>query len=305
MKSKQPTAKKSSTVPKSSIRQHDIKKRHLKSYWPYIPISLVIGLGLFIGNQNPTTKNGVLAYATEMNISTLLSSTNQQRVDHRQPELTLNDSLTRAAQAKANDMATRNYWSHSTPEGDEPWTFVSDAGYEYSKAGENLAYGFNSSQETVSGWMSSPSHKKNLLDASYIDVGFGFANAKDFSGSGPETVVVALYGQPASSTVTGATTSYVNGAATTLATGSIDETPALGIARIQTLTKGQLPWITLAVGTIAGIIAAVTVLRHGLAFKRLVAEGESFVIHHPWADIALVAIVMTGYVLTQTSGVIR
>lgn len=298
-KLKQPSARK-------IIRHHTVSKKHLSSYWPYIPITLIIGIGLFLGNHDPATKNGVLAYATEVNINTLLMSTNQERSSNGLPELSLNKQLTSAAQAKANDMAARDYWSHTTPEGSEPWEFIQDTGYSYQKAGENLAYGFNSSEDTISGWMNSATHRANLLDSTYEEVGFGFANAKNFNKSGPETIVVAMYGSPSgaptgvpigsSANETGIVNSY---------TPLTEEPATFGIARIQTLTKGQLPWATFAVGIIAGIIAAVTILRHGIAFKKLVAEGESFVIHHPWADVALVAIVMTGYVLTQTAGAIR
>lgn len=141
-------------------------------------------------------RRGVLAYATSMSNSELLSATNSQRGQNGSGTLTINQQLTSAAQAKANDMIARNYWSHNTPDGQEPWVFMNNAGYAYQKAGENLAYGFTTSDDTVTGWMNSPSHRSNLLDGEFSEVGFGFANGSNFNNGGPETVVVAMYGKP-------------------------------------------------------------------------------------------------------------
>jgi hypothetical protein len=131
-----------------------------------------------------------------MSIGNLLSATNAQRQQNGVANLKLNDKLTSAAQAKANDMIARNYWSHNTPDGQEPWVFFTNAGYNYQKAGENLAYGFATSGDTVTGWMNSPPHRENLLDSTFTEVGFGFANGNNFNSSGQETVVVAEYGEP-------------------------------------------------------------------------------------------------------------
>ena len=102
---------------KRTGQHHSRSRRYMKTYWPYLPIALIIGLGLFIGNYNPQIKNGVLAYATRMNITGLLNSTNEERVAKDKKALRLNSQLRAAAQAKANDMAARDYWSHTTPYG--------------------------------------------------------------------------------------------------------------------------------------------------------------------------------------------
>ncbi len=183
------------------------KKRHgkhqnptkdfLKVYWPYMPLLLIVSLGLVIGLfSRPLAQRGVLAYATSLSRSGLLDATNQQRAANSVGNLSLNSSLNQAAQAKADDMVTRDYWSHNTPEGNPPWVFIDSTGYDYKKAGENLAYGFLTSADTVTGWMNSPSHRENMLLGDYTDVGFGYANSSDYQGTGPETVVVAMYGQP-------------------------------------------------------------------------------------------------------------
>ena len=62
-------------------------------------------------------------------------------------------------------------------------------------AGENLAYGFDTSLGVVNGWMASPTHRDNVLLPDYEEVGFGIANGEDYQGT-ENTVVVAMYGDP-------------------------------------------------------------------------------------------------------------
>jgi hypothetical protein len=181
-------------------KQHP--KHFLKVYWPYIPILAMVVFGMFFGRVAPQQRNhpATLAYATEMSISGLLQYTNSQRASNGLGPLTLNSKLNTSAQAKANNMVSRDYWAHNTPDGDEPWVFIDASGYQYQKAGENLAYGFSNSEATVIGWMNSPTHRANILDQTYSEVGFGFVNAENFVTTGQETVVVAHYGEPMKAT---------------------------------------------------------------------------------------------------------
>lgn len=148
-----------------------------------------------IYNLQTTGQFKVLGYATNVNISALLSSTNNERAGSGLSGLSLNSKLNQAAQSKANHMIANNYWSHYAPDGTSPWYFIESAGYSYERAGENLAYGFSSSGGVVQGWMDSPTHRANILDSGFSEVGFGIANGENFQGS-ENTVVVAMYGQP-------------------------------------------------------------------------------------------------------------
>jgi Cysteine-rich secretory protein family len=318
---------------------HKHTKDYVKTYWPYLPLLLVVFVGLFFGGNPTATRQGVLAYATEMSSGGLLSSTNAQRSAAGAASLSINSQLTSAAQSKANDMIARNYWSHNTPDGKEPWVFFQNAGYQYSKAGENLAYGFLTSSETVTGWMNSPSHKANMLDTAFTEVGFGIANGENFNASGASTVVVAMYGKPqvlASTTPTPAPT-------TKKAKTSITPTPAatptpapaaapapapapepeekiqlnipnslatgltvnsVAISRAQLITKGAVPWITFALGLVSGLAVVVLLTRHGLALRHMLRDSERFVAHHPLLDGLVVGIIVLSIILIQTKGVI-
>ena len=143
----------------------------------------------------------VLGYATNVSTGGLLAETNAQRAANGYSAYASSVKLNQAAQAKANHMIANDYWSHYAPDGTTPWFFIDQAGYSYSRAGENLAYGFATSSGVVTGWMNSPSHKANILDSGFTQVGFGIANGSNFQG-GENTVVVAMYGEPIVATPT-------------------------------------------------------------------------------------------------------
>jgi uncharacterized protein YkwD len=178
--------------------------RAIAKFLPAIILFTIAGSLYGGGNHGTSTATAqlpaqaVLSYATSMSVSDLLAQTNTQRSGNNVASLSLNGQLNNAAQAKANDMVTRNYWSHNTPDGQEPWVFIAQAGYQYKTAGENLAYGFDTAAYTVTGWMNSPPHRQNLLNSAFQDVGFGFANSANYVNDGPQTVVVAMYGAPLS-----------------------------------------------------------------------------------------------------------
>jgi hypothetical protein len=196
---------------KTTKNSHHTKPKRLdkrafeRVYWPYIPlvlaISLLLGLGSSSGSLQAYVRHPggrVLAYATSMSIGGLLSDTNSSRAANGVASLSLNNQLNAAAQASADDMAARNYWSHNTPEGSPPWIWVANQGYSYQKLGQNLATGFADEQSTTDGWMNSPPHRENLLDPTFTQVGFGFANNPNYTaaGGGPMTIIVAFYGAP-------------------------------------------------------------------------------------------------------------
>jgi uncharacterized protein YkwD len=188
--------RKTTTHEKKRHGQHHKQSKHYaNTYWPYLPMLVVAVAGLLL-NATWNVGNNVLGYATSMSASALLQETNSQRSGSGKASLSLNSKLSQAAQAKANDMVQRDYWAHVSPDGKQPWTFISGVGYAYTAAGENLAYGFDTSAAAVSGWMNSPSHKANLLNGMFKEVGFGIANGADYQGNGEQTVVVALYATP-------------------------------------------------------------------------------------------------------------
>lgn len=322
-------------------KHHKKKGGYIKVYAPYLPLIISIILSLLISFWQPHTTN-TLAYATNMNTAGLLSSTNAQRTNHGRAALKLNTQLANAAQAKANHMIAHNYWSHVTPDGQEPWVFIQNAGYAYNKAGENLAYGFATSADTIIGWMNSPTHKANMLDSTFTEVGFGFANGSNFNGDGQQTVVVAMYGQPQAlaaaapasppATPKPAPAPVTSAPAATQPTETAaekqpaeepvkqaapvtTERPVVAaapvsqnIARAQTLTNGHAPWTLGAAILITGLATIVLLMRHSLKVRHLIKDAihdtEKFVLHHPFLDSLLLGLIILGAALSRTSGTI-
>ncbi len=129
----------------------------------------------------------VLGVSSDVTIQQLLDETNKKRQENGAGALIINEKLDLAAEAKANNVFTENYWAHNSPSGKTPWFFIKNSGYPYIYAGENLARGFNNSQEVVNAWMNSPSHRENMLSQRYTDVGFAIKKGKL---NGEETVLI-------------------------------------------------------------------------------------------------------------------
>ncbi|HYF13190.1 MAG TPA: CAP domain-containing protein, partial [Candidatus Paceibacterota bacterium] len=124
----------------------------------------------------------------------VIALTNSEREGNGLQSVRENPTLAAAAQAKAQDMAVKGYFSHVGPDGKEPWTWMREAGYNFQYAGENLAVRFNDSSEVVKAWMESPSHRANIVKAVYTDIGIGVAQGT-FQGHSA-TFVVQYFGTP-------------------------------------------------------------------------------------------------------------
>jgi hypothetical protein len=284
-------------------KHHAHDKNYHNTYWPYLPLAIIVGLGFLANSLWPTFQSAVLGYATNTSVNGLLLETNKERQSHGLGQLALNSQLSKAAEAKAQDMASRNYWSHVTPDGNQPWAFIKEAGYSYSSAGENLAYGFEGSDSTITGWMGSTPHRINMLNSGYKDVGFGMANVEDYQGTGPQTIVVAMYGAPFSDghTAAAATSdSAVAGQSTTHAS-SPTQAPQQ-ISRIELFTSPSAGWVILTVVIIAAFAAAIFLFRHSLFWHRALVKGERFIIRHPILDVTVVGVATIAVVLTRTAG---
>ncbi|MCX6720229.1 MAG: CAP domain-containing protein [Candidatus Staskawiczbacteria bacterium] len=123
--------------------------------------------------------------------SALENFLNQTRQSSGLQPLIENVKLNQAAQLKAENMVQEQYFSHNSPSGVTPWFWFLKAGYSYHYAGENLAVGFFDSEEVFDAWLNSPSHKANILNPNYTDV--GTAIVKGF-GQNNSVVVVQEFG---------------------------------------------------------------------------------------------------------------
>jgi uncharacterized protein YkwD len=132
--------------------------------------------------------------------STLVSLTNTDRGQNSLDTLTVNPLLVQAAQAKADDMASKDYFAHTSPEGLTSWYWFDQVGYKYTYAGENLAVDYGDSGDVERAWLNSPTHRANIMDSHYTQIGIATA-VGTFQGH-QATFVVEMFGAPARHTLT-------------------------------------------------------------------------------------------------------
>ena len=160
---------------------------------------LVMSLLIFITFLG-TNLQSLLWTSSKWMVSTVLPGvivelTNDERADNNLPALKRNSVLDEAAKMKAQDMAKNEYFAHYSPTGVSPWHWFAEANYNFIHAGENLAIHFTDSSDVVDAWMESPTHRANIVNANYKEIGVGTAEG---TYQGFKTVyVVQLFGAPA------------------------------------------------------------------------------------------------------------
>ncbi len=150
----------------------------------------------------------ILGFATDINVTELFNNTNKARIKNGLSPLTYSPILAKAAEKKAKDMFEDNYWAHIAPDGTTPWDFIKGEGYTYTYAGENLAKDFDKSSSVVKAWLNSPTHRENLLNPNYTEIGFAVVNG--ILDGEETTLVVQMFGKPVGAKVISKKTSNVN-----------------------------------------------------------------------------------------------
>lgn len=113
-----------------------------------------------------TADTGLSSYAKEV-----LRLVNIEREKAGLTPYTTTSSLTAAANKRAQE--TKQSFSHTRPNGTGFQTALDEFGVGYRAAGENIAYGQRTPQEVVTGWMNSPGHRANILNANFHKIGIG------------------------------------------------------------------------------------------------------------------------------------
>ena len=94
------------------------------------------------------------------------------------PSLNTSRELDEAATGHARDMARKRYFDHRGSDGSQPKERVLDAGYQPRLTGENIAFGPESAEEVVAGWLASPGHCANIMDGRFEHIGVGLATGR-------------------------------------------------------------------------------------------------------------------------------
>ncbi|WP_443112439.1 SafA/ExsA family spore coat assembly protein [Dehalobacter sp. DCM] len=158
------------------------------SMWK-IAVKYQVGLSEII-NANPQVENPRLIYPNQkLNIpgvgqdiraaeKEVIRLCNIERQKNGLKPLVENWELSRVARIKSQDMAQKNYFSHTSPTYGSPFTMLTNFGITYRSAGENIAKGQRSAQEVVKSWMASAGHRQNILNPNFTEIGVGLEQAE-------------------------------------------------------------------------------------------------------------------------------
>jgi uncharacterized protein YkwD len=105
----------------------------------------------------------------------LFAAHNNQRAAAGLAGFAIDATLTQVARERAQDMASKGYFSHTSPTGDTAFTIIGRLGYSYTTAGENIARNNYADSQSVSvamnGFMNSAGHRQNILDGRFKSIG--------------------------------------------------------------------------------------------------------------------------------------
>ena len=133
------------------------------------------------------------ANLAEINSQTIVNLTNEERQKAGAKPLIINQSLNEAAYQKGRAIFTYQLFQHNFS--DRKFSsWIKDAGYNYNYVGENLAIDFATNEGIVTAWLKSPSHRKNLLNENFSDIGVAVLEGS-FRGQNT-TLVVQIFGSP-------------------------------------------------------------------------------------------------------------
>ncbi|NMB48236.1 hypothetical protein GYA13_02195 [Candidatus Kuenenbacteria bacterium] len=151
--------------------------------------------GLILFGKILTTVLLFITFPSQAEFSTvtanrLIELTNKERAAAGLPVFMHNTALDNSASLKAKDMLANDYFAHDSPAGITPWEWFKQTGYNYTYAGENLAMNFSEAEEAMTAWMNSPTHKANIMNSNYAEIGIAVAVGKI---NGRETTIVVQH----------------------------------------------------------------------------------------------------------------
>lgn len=273
---------------------HKPKALHLSSFVSYILLAIALQLVFQIVI---VTRPQVLGLATDITASQVLTLVNQDRLQNGLSPVKPDPLLDRAAELKAEDMFAKNYWSHVSPQGATPWDFINKTGYRYLYAGENLARDFATSDQVVKAWMNSPSHRANILNPKYQDMGLAVVNGN--MGGEETTLVVEMFGTKQTNTpvVSSASTAQPEAETTSLSDNRVItnpvRTPVKPALNVLSLSKDVSYLIALFLLMMLGVDAYLVRKK-----KIIRASGNNF------AHMALLLFMLLAIFITQSGAIL-
>lgn len=283
-RAKKPQATRAQKMPIQSKVRHHAKKvlvphkenqfrPHLIRAHGIIAV-LIVALIAQVSYSFVSTGNiNVLGRVSNIQTTELLIDTNNQREAEGLTSLEIDEQLSQAAFLKAQNMFSEQYWAHVSPSGVQPWKWFADVGYNYSYAGENLAKNYPTATATVEAWMNSETHRENILNKEYTDVGFAVVDGELYGQN--TTLVVALYGAP----VTVAAVASASSGQTGFSAPAVAVGPQAPLVYFGSALEALSP-VTIAILGLLAAVAIVGVAAHHYRHHLPKAWKRSWRVHH-------------------------
>ncbi|WNM30460.1 sigma-70 family RNA polymerase sigma factor [Streptomyces sp. Li-HN-5-11] len=106
-------------------------------------------------------------------VAQVVALVNRERSAAGCAPLTEDAELDSAARGQSDDMAARDFFDHTNPDGAGPGERITAAGYRWSAYGENIAKGQQTPESVMTSWMNSPGHRANILNCAFKNIGVG------------------------------------------------------------------------------------------------------------------------------------
>ena len=153
----------------SGLRRARIRRwgRRLGRSWT---LGVVIAGALACGDGSPAGPE------ISADVKEFISLLNAHRVSVGCAPLEWEGRVADVAEAHSEDMVTRDFFSHTNPDGDSPWDRLNDAGISFRLAAENIAWGYTSAEAVLTGWLESPGHRANIENCALTHHGVGLAD---------------------------------------------------------------------------------------------------------------------------------
>ncbi|MED1172634.1 CAP domain-containing protein [Bacillus inaquosorum] len=123
-------------------------------------------------NTTTSAPSSVSAYEKKV-----VELTNAERQKQGLKPLQIDETLSKSARAKSQDMKDKNYFDHQSPTYGSPFDMMKSFGISYKTAGENIAKGQKTPEEVVKAWMNSEGHRKNILNPNFTHIGVGYVES--------------------------------------------------------------------------------------------------------------------------------
>jgi uncharacterized protein YkwD len=277
---------------------HNDYKPHLSRFYGIILVLVVVVVAQFA--YASSLANHILGSESRA-VAELLAQTNAERTQAGLSPLTISSRLSTAAAGKAQDMFDRQYWAHNAPDGTAPWHFITDTGYSYTKAGENLAQGFNSTSAVTAAWMASPTHRDNLMNPDYAEIGLAVLDGN--YGGRATTLIVAMYATPTNAVLAPPNTNAATTLGATETTLSSTETSATLGEQFTRGLRSLAPSLILSLALL-GLAFIATMLAHRYRHRIPAHFRTAWHHYHTPAKVAFIALLALTAILSYGSGII-